>query len=405
MRFALRAFDKQGREVAETVDAVGADEAAESFRRRGFYVTEVAQAGEEDARPRGRSPGRGRRLKELVMLTRQLYVLTSSGTRLVQAFTALERQARPGPWRDIIADIRKRIEEGTPLAEALQRHPRYFDPIYVSLVAAGESGGNLSAMLDRLARLTEKRLKVRNAIVGAMIYPALLVVVAVSVLVLLMVFMIPRFAELFENLEVPLPATTQALIGVSGALRSCWWALLGVAGAAAMAVKLYLGTPAGRRTLDSLVLRVPVLGSIARNFATARITRLLGVLLEGHVPVLEGLKLTRQGTGNVHYAELIGRAEDAVSRGETISSAFAEGDLISPSICEAIRSGEQSGKVGPLLLNIADFLDEENEVVVRSLTSIIEPVILIVMGVLVGLVAMSMFLPLFDLAALAGGGA
>ena len=216
--------------------------------------------------------------------------------------------------------------------------------------------------------------------------------------------MIPRFAELFKALDVPLPTSTKAMISMSDGLRGCWWALAGFIVAAVVGLKLYLGSPAGKRAFDTVVLRLPQIGSIVRNFATARITRLLGVLLDGHVPVLEALQLTRGGTGNIHYTELIARAENAVSQGEPISSVFSQSDLISPSVSESIRSGEQSAQVGSLLLSIADFLDEENEVVVRSLTSILEPGILILLGLLVGFVALSMFMPLFDLTALAGGG-
>ena len=352
----------------------------------------------------GRAGGKGRRLKDLAMFTRQLYVLVASGTPLVQALGALERQVRPGPWRDAIADIRKTIEEGTPLAEAMAAHPDYFDHIYCSLVAAGESGGSLAEMLNRLSRLTRKRIRVRNSIMGALIYPSLLVVVAVAVLTLLMAFMIPRFAELFETLDAPLPDTTKALIALSSFLRSYWWGLLAVVIGGAVAAKMYLSSAAGKRAIDTAVLRTPQLGRIVRNIYTARITRLLGVLLDSQVPVLDALELTRHGTGNVHYAELLTKAHEAVAHGDPISTAFRNSDLISPSVTEAIHSGEQSGQVGALLLNIADFLDEENDVVVRSLTQIIEPVILILMGLLVGFVALSMFMPLFDVTAMTQGG-
>ncbi|KPK79723.1 MAG: hypothetical protein AMJ81_12925, partial [Phycisphaerae bacterium SM23_33] len=254
-------------------------------------------------------------------------------------------------------------------------------------------------------KLTAKRVQIRNSIIGAVTYPCLLVTVASGVLVLLLAFVVPRFASLFETLDVPLPPTTRALIALSHAGRAYWWALVLAAVAAAVAAKLWLGSPGGKRAVQAALLRAPQIGGVLRNFGMARITRLLGVLLGGHVPVLEALRLVRDGTANVHYAELIAQAEEAVSRGQTISSAFSRSDLISPSVCEAINSGEQSGQVGTLLLNIADFLDEENEVVVRSLTSILEPAILILLGLLVAFVAMSMFLPLFDLTAIAGGGA
>lgn len=407
MKLAYRAFDKSGREVADTIEAGGAAEAAESLRRQELYVTEVTQvAGSSTPRAKRLSLvlGRGRRLKNLAMFTRQLYVLVSSGTPVVQSLGALERQVSEGGWRDIIGRVRRKVEEGAALAEAMRAHPEYFDPVYCSLVAAGESAGTLGPMLERLGKLTQKRLHVRNSILGAMIYPCLLVAVATVVLVLLLLFVIPRFAGLFESLGVQLPASTKLLVAFSEALQSYWWAMLIVLAGSVVAAKVWLGTPAGKQVFDATVLRLPQIGRLVRSFVTARITRLLGVLLENHVPVLEALRLTRDGTGNTQYSELIARAEEAVVRGESMSSALSKSDLISPSVSEAISNGERSGQVGPLLLNISDFLDEDNEVVIRSLTSILEPVILIFMGVLVGLVALSLFMPLFDLAAMTGGG-
>jgi type IV pilus assembly protein PilC len=282
-------------------------------------------------------------------------------------------------------------------------HPRAFDAVARSLISAGESGGSFAVMLDRLAVLSRKQLHVRSAIVGAMIYPSLLIVVAISVLSLMLLFVLPRFAGLFETLDVELPPMTLILMACSDFLRSYWWALPLALGGAVFGMRSWLRTDGGRRTLDALMLKLPAVGSIVRSFAVARIARVLGVLLAGKVPLLEALGLARQTVSNFRYVELVTRAEEAVTRGSNVSTVFASTDLVSPALCEAIRAGEQSGQMGPLLLNIADFLDEENEVVVKSLTSILEPIILIVLGVVVGLVALSMFLPLFDLTAAANG--
>lgn len=407
MKLAYRAYDRSGRQVAETIEAADTASATEVLRRRGFYVTEIAESGGSAPSLRGKAPGRlgrTRRLKELVVFTRQIYVLISSGTAQVDGLAALGRQAKNAHWREVIADIRSRIEEGASLSEAMATHPEYFDPVYRNLVAAGESSGNLLAILDRLSVLTRKQLHVRNSIVGAMIYPCLLTTISLGVLTILLTFVVPRFADLFKSLDVVLPPTTQFLLSISNLLRNYWWALIAVVAAGITGTKHWLATDSGRRAYYSALLRIPQLGQIMRSFAAARITRLLGILLDSHVPILDALKLTRHATKNVLYTELIAKAEDNVTKGEPISSAFADGDLIAPSIHEAIRNGEHSGQLGRLLLDISGFLDEENDVVLRSLTSIIEPVILIVLGVLVGFVALSMFMPLFDLTAMAGGG-
>ena len=399
MKLAYTAFDKSGRQVAATIEAANLAAASETLRRQGLYVTRIMPGGAAavaaPARPRG--SGKSRRLKNLAMLMRQLHALVSCGTPLVQAMGALERQTRQGHWRQAIADIRARVEEGAPLAIAMEGHPEYFDPICRSLVAAGESSGTLPGMMDRLATMVRKQLHIRNTVTGAMVYPVLLLGVAISVMGLMIVLVIPRFGELFKSLGAPLPPTTQALLAVSQTVQTYWWLALVLVVGTAVGLRLYLVSAAGRRALATVVLRLPQIGRIARNFATARIARLLGVLLESHVDILDALDLTRNSTGNHHYAALVDKVKDAVTSGKPISSAFSETDLVSPSVTEAIRSGEQSGQVGAMLLGIADFLDEENELVIRSLTSIIEPVILVLMGLLVGTVAVSLFLPLFDL--------
>ena len=409
MRYAYQAVDGSGKVVNNAIDAGDESEAMDALRRQGLYVAEIRPAADAGALPyarpgkRGKRMGTGRRLKNMAMFTRQLSVLVASGTPLVQALSALERQTKDTAWRELVAAVRLKVEEGSTLSEAMADHPRAFDAVARSLISAGESGGSFDVMLDRLAVLSRKQLHVRSAIVGAMIYPSLLIVVAFAVLGLMLLFVLPRFAGLFETLDVELPPMTLILMAISDFLRAYWWALPLVVGGAVFGARGWLRTDQGKRTVDVMTLKLPAIGAIVRSFAVARIARVLGVLLAGKVPLLEALALARQTVSNCRYVELVGRAEEAVTRGSNVSTVFASTDLVSPALCEAIRAGEQSGQMGPLLLNIADFLDEENEVVVKSLTSILEPIILIVLGVVVGLVALSMFLPLFDLTAAANG--
>ncbi len=408
MKLAYQAFDKNGRAVADTIEANDMTEASERLRRQGLFVSEIkpsaggAASGKKAAAKAGRAPKR--RHKSLAMFTRQLQVLLATGTPLVQSLTALERQSDDPAWRGIIADIRRRIEEGATLSDALEHHPRCFDSIYRSLVAAGEAGGNLDKMLARLASLTRQQLKVRSSIIGTLTYPCLLLVVAVGVLSLMIGFILPRFEGLYETLDTPLPPTTKFLMWLSNFMRSYWWLVLGTLIPTAIGIKLWMKTPRGRRLADTAVITAPPFGKIVRSFATARIMRVLGVLVESHVPLLDALGLTRQSATNSHYEELVGKAEEAVTRGDQMSTAFAASKLVNPYVTEAIRNGEESGQVGPLLVSISDFLDEENEIIIKSLTSILEPMILILLGLMVGVIAISMFLPLFDLTSAAGGG-
>lgn len=407
MKLAYQAFDQSGKAITDAIDAASVTEAAEALRRRGLYVTRIRPAEDRAAAPSGgrkRSHGRGSRLRSLAMFTRQMFVLVSTGTPVAEALVAVQRQTNDATLGEVVDKLRLRVEEGQPLSEAMAEHPDYFDPIYCALIEAGEAAGKLSPMLDRLAMLVRKQLHVRSSILGAMAYPSLLIVVAMSVLVLMLTFVLPRFSGLFETLEVPLPSTTVALMMASNALRGYWWLIAPGLIATITAAILWANSASGKQTVNSVMLRLPTIGPLVRNFASARIARLLGVMLDSHLPLQEALKHIRLVTGNAQYARMIDRAEQYLTRGEALSSAFNDPRLIHPAVYEAIRNGEQSGQVAKLAITIADFIDEENEVVVKSLTSIIEPIILIGLGVMVGFVAVSMFLPLFDLTAMTGSG-
>ncbi len=411
MKLAYKAYDGLGKSVTGIVDAGDAPGAAEMLRRQGLFVAEVKASipteGQTVSRRRRRSSG-SQRLKDVAWFSRQLFVLVSSGTRLADALHALERQARPGPWRDVITSLRTRVEGGTTLAAAMESQGAYFDPIYRNLITAGESSGHLVEMFDRLAGLKQKQLRIHNSVKGALIYPCLLVTVGLTIFVMLLLFVIPRFAGLFQTMNVPLPSSTAVLLGLSGVVRGYWWLILILLAGAVGGAVAYLRSPRGRLLRDVAVLRMPYIGPVVKSLSTARITSLLGVLMQARIPVLEALRHVRQATGNSRYQTLIAKAEQAVSKGEAMSAAFDDPSLINPSVYEALRSGEESGEIDKLLMNISAFLDEENEVIVRSMTSIIEPLILVVMGVLVGAISICMFLPLFDLASMTqqgGGGA
>ncbi|HZL38509.1 MAG TPA: type II secretion system F family protein [Tepidisphaeraceae bacterium] len=405
MKFSYRACDAAGQNVSGGLEAGDVVDAIDLLRRKGLFVTEIAAAADNPevnnatgaVRHGRRRMFRGRLLKNLALFMRQLYVLTRSGTTLVEALRSLERQSHDQAWKAVVGEVRAKVEQGSTLAQAMAEFPDCFDAVCRSLVSAGETGGGLDTMLERLATLTRKQLQLRNAIIGAMIYPILLVCVAGSVLLVMLLFVLPRFAGMFQAMDVPLPATTRFLMQLSGLLQSYWWAALGAIILAGVGGKLWAATRGGRAAIHRGILQVPIAGKLISSLEVARLIRVLGVLVNGKVPLLEALGLARQSAKNGQYTRLMAKAELAVTRGSTISNAFTDSPLITPSLCEAIRSGEQSGELGGLLLSMADFLDEENEIVVRSLTSILEPIILIALGVVVGFVAMSMFLPMFDM--------
>jgi len=407
MNFRYRAFDSTGQPRVGTIDAGSDAEAMEALRKQGLYATEMAGDGARDpasVAKRVRMSGGHKRLRNLAVMMREMSVLVSSGTPVVQALQALERQTKDQKWRDMITGVRTRVEEGSTMSEAMADFPGFFDPVSRSMIAAGESSGQLDAMLERLAMMTRQRAYISSSLMGAMIYPALLVTVSMTVLIVMMVFVLPRFAGLFETLDAPLPPTTEILMTISGLVRNYWWALLIGIGMTGFGVWTWAGSASGKRRIDSLVIDVPVFGTIIRSFAVARITRVLGVLIKSRVPLLDALELTRESTTNTRYAALIADAEEAVTRGEAMSAVLNASDLVQPSVAEAVRNAEQSGRVGEVLVHVADFMDQDNEVVIRSLTSIIEPIILIGLGIVVAFVAISMFLPLFDLTSMTQGG-
>lgn len=410
MKIAYQAYDTMGKSVSGTVEAASTEAATQQLRKQGLFVARAAEGGlanKEPVRAGGGISGLlTGRSKTVSQFTRQLAVLVSTGTPVVEALAVLEKQvAGPaGGWRAVLSNIRARVEEGAQLSEALGAHTVWFDPVTCSLVAAGESRGKLGDMLVRAADLLRQQQKVRSAVLGAMVYPTLLICVAITTLISMVGFVLPRFEGLFETLGAGLPPTTKVLMQVSRVAREHWVVVvLGAAGAVGATI-VWVASRAGQRMIGVALIRLPMIGRVTRSLATARIARMMGVLLEGKVPMLDALTLTRAGAGETLYAAMLGKAIDLVTRGEPTSAAFADATLIHPSVCEAVRSGERTGQIGPVLSTVADFLDEDNEAMVKSLTSIIEPVILIGMGLVVGGVAMSMFLPLFDLAGGPGPG-
>ncbi len=410
MKLAYQAFDKTGRSIHDTIEAATIDDAREQLRRQGLFIANLVRAGAEGAAAAqgpakgGRRIRGGKRYKLLAMFTRQLYVLLSTGTPIVDALSALERQTKDPAWKRVVTDLRDQVEQGRSLSEAMNKHPEAFDAVYRSLISAAEHGGKFEVILDRLSMLTRKQMQMRNQVAGALVYPVLLLTVSIAVLVAMLTFVLPRFATLFDTLKLPLPPTTKIMVALSDILVGYWWAIVPTLIATAVGSVLASRTPQGRACWDTVLLRIPVVRDLVRGLITARIVRLLGVLGDSYVPVLDALALAKETAGNRHYRALVGAAEDAVTRGEPISSAFKDERLINPTVYEAMRSGEQTGKIATLLINMADFLDEDNEVRLKTATSLLEPVILIGLGIVVGFVAVSMFLPLFDLTAQAGGG-
>jgi len=412
VKFAYSGYEKSGAPARGAVEAADRAEATEQLRRRGIFATEVTESGSASAS--GTTPlpqkkrggfGSGKRLELVASFMRQLALLVSTGTPLMEALSSLERQAVNPDFKPVLSSVRSRVEEGVQFSEAMAQHPEYFDAVCRSLVCAGEQGGKLDVMLERLSHLIRQQVKIRKTVRGAMLYPLLLIGVAIVVVTALLGFVLPRFEGLFKTLDTPLPTTTVLLMSISNMLRAYWWAALTGLVATGIGLKFWLGSDHGRRWWDGFVLAAPQLGPVSRSFATARIARMLGTLLDGKVALLDSLELTKQSMGNSKYIALITRAQEAVTRGENVSAALSDPALINASVYDALRSAERTGRMSTVLVSLADHMDEDNEALVKTLTGLLEPIILICLGLVVGMVAISMFLPLFDLTAAAGGGA
>lgn len=405
--YTYEAYDKSGALREGVIEASSQDEAGELLRKKGLFVTSVS-TGSGKAGKAG--PAKKRKGKKSVSpkivagFARELAVLVSTGTPLTDAISSIERQSTIEHWAGVLKGVRMRLEEGDSLTAALESEREVFNAVFRSLVAAGESSGHLDVMLQRVAMLTRKQAQIRSNVMGALMYPILLIGVAVVVIGLLVGVVLPRFADMFQTLDTPLPASTAVLMAISGFIRVYWWGVIPGIILAIVGGVAWVRAPAGQIAVGEVALRLPKLGDILRSFMTARITRLMGVLLEAKVPMLDAIELTRESVGHQRYKQLMTKAEQAVTRGDSFSHALQSSGLIVPSACEAIRNGEQTGRLSDVMVHVSDYLDEDNETIIKSLSSLIEPVIMIGMGIMVGFVAISMFLPLFDLTATAGQG-
>lgn len=410
MKLAYNAVSATGTPVSDIIDATSMDEAMDMLRGKGLFVTQIELEADARAKKKAKASAglslksKTKRLKDVAMFSRQLNVLVATGTPLADGLSAMERQVRDADFKVHLAMIREQVEQGLTLYDALGKAPRYFDSVYRNIIKAGEESGSLPVMLDRLALLTRKQVQVRQQIGGAMIYPCLLILISIVVLAIMLTVVMPRFTGMFESLDVPLPGTTVALMAMSDLLRTFWWAVLICIIGGIVGLKFALATPAGKRFMDGLILSVPVLREVTRAYATARIARLMGVLIECNVPLLSTIQLVRNATGNSKYETMMIQAEEIVISGEPVSGAFADDHLIEPAFYEAVRNGEQSGRLSMLMITVADFMDEENDTRLKALTSLFEPLILVFLGLMVGGIAISMFMPMFDLTSMAGGG-
>jgi type IV pilus assembly protein PilC len=388
-----------GREIRSAIEAVSEQAAIAALLNRNLLVVSI----QEKIGKKGRTSGGRVALADLVIFTRQLATMVDAGLAMVQSLQGLADQTTNKVMRDVIKDVCTRVEGGDSFSEALGKHPKVFSRLYVCMVAAGEKGGLLAEILARLAVYLENSARLRKKVKSAMMYPTVVTVVAILITIFLLVKVVPVFGEIFSSFGATLPAPTQFLINVSHIVQR-WILLILVGGGAGVYAWFYfIKTPTGRRFWDTYRIKLPIFGSIAHKICLARFTRTLASLVRSGVPILEVLQIVSQTVGNVVMEKAIKTAAVDIERGESISAALSKHPIFPNMIVRMVTAGEQTGKIDNMLERIADFLDEEIETTLSGLTALIEPILIVFLGVVVGGMVICMFLPIFKMPEIVSG--
>jgi type IV pilus assembly protein PilC len=341
--------------------------------------------------------------RDLGVFTRQFATMINAGLPMVQCLDILSSQMDKPSFKKIVSDVMYDVEAGSTLAEALRKQPCFSD-LFVNMVEAGEAGGILDVILNRLAVYLEKADALMKKVKGAMTYPAVVMTVCIGASIFMLMFIIPTFAAMFKDFGGELPLPTKIVMGLSDFLRANWYLLLGLVVGAIVAFKRYYKTTAGHYRIDRIMLRLPILGDVIRKSAVARFTRTLGTLVSSGVPILNGLEITARTSGNKVIEEAVLKTRTSISEGNTIAEPLRECGVFPPMVVQMIGVGEQTGALDEMLEKVADFYDSEVDAAVGALTSIIEPVMIVVMGTIVGGMLIAMYLPMFKLVTVVSGG-
>ena len=341
--------------------------------------------------------------KELAIFTRQCATMIDAGLPLVQCLDILGMQQENQAFKSVILKVKEDVESGSTFADALTKHPKVFDELFVNLVAAGEVGGILDTILARLAAHIEKAMKLAKKIKGAMVYPSTIVAVAIIVTVVLLLYVIPIFGKMFQDFGQALPAPTQFVLGLSDFTRKYFLLVIVVTVALVAALRWYRNRESGRRNIDALLLKLPILGSLLQRISVARFSRTLGTMVSSGVPILEGMDIVAKSAGNKVIEEAIVKARMSISEGKTIADPLAEAKVFPVMVTQMVAVGEATGALDTMLNKIADFYDDEVDAAVEALTALLEPMLMIFLGVVIGGLVVAMYLPIFKLAGVVGG--
>ncbi|GMU82867.1 MAG: fimbrial assembly protein PilC [Planctomycetota bacterium] len=410
--FVYEALNSSGQEVKDEVEAPTKEEAVAKVRSLGFFPTKVIEkAGkkklvkETGGGPKRKAAGTGFgwvSTKVLTQFTRQLSTLQDAGLPILRSIRILEQQQKPGMMKNSLKQVAEDIEGGATLSEAMARHPKVFDRLYSNMVAAGEAGGVLDVILQRLADFLEKAQRLKKKVIGAMIYPTVVITIAMTITLLIVIFLVPKFRDIFKDFGVKqLPGITEVLIIFSNWLLEGsppgWLVIIFSPLLVWGTYKLIRQAYTGRYILDMLWLKVPVMGQIISKSGIARFTRTLGTLISAGVPILESLKITRDTTGNEVYASMLNKVHDSIREGDSFANPLRASKCVDSIVVNMVDVGEETGELDKMLYKVADNYDDEVDTLVASLVSLLEPILVVVLGSIVGFIVVALYMPMISL--------
>ena len=403
--YKFEALNTSGQEVKESVEAANEDEASQKIKAMGYFVTKLTAVQGKGQKGKKKKTGKSRKTftiggvsqKALTIFTRQFSTLQDAGLPVLRSLRILEKQMKPGVLKNSLIDVVEDVESGMTLSEAFGRHPKCFDRLYVNMVRAGEAGGALEIILQRLAEFKEKAASLKAKIIGAMVYPAVVIFVAVAILTFIMVMIIPKFKKIFDEFGLQLPQATKTLIGISNWMSSYWYFIPLFPVGIYLLLKLIRMTRAGNYALDRITLWIPIIGGLVEKTIVARTMRTLGTLIASGVPILEALSIVRETANNAVFERMFQRVLESIREGNTIADPLREARLVDDMVVNMVEVGEETGDLDTMLYKVADFYDEEVDNLVKSLISLLEPIMIVFLGGVIGGIVISLFLPLIKL--------
>ncbi|MBI3549554.1 MAG: type II secretion system F family protein [Elusimicrobia bacterium] len=402
--FAYRAKEASGNVVEGVVEGNDQRAAMDRLRSQKLVILEINAQTDSFLTQIKEKLGIGQgsvSSKDLVLFSRQLSTLVSAGVPIVQGLTILENQAESPAFKKVLEGVRTDIESGLSISDALKKHPDAFPEIYTSMIRAGEIGGILDTILERLSAYLESSEALKAKVKSAMMYPGIVLSICATVTVFLLTFVIPTFKAIFESFNAELPLPTQVLINISDFLRHYWYMIPAIPVGGFYGFKKFYATPAGKRLVDGKILNAPIFGIILKKVAVAKFTRTLGTLIKSGVPIMQALETVASTAGNVVIEDAILKTRESIREGGRLADPLKASNLFPAMVTQMIKVGEETGSLDTMLTKIADFYDQEVDTAVKGLTSMIEPIVIVIMGLVIGSIVIAMFMPMFSMGELA----